>query len=142
MNFYQDLSTFFEYLHSIRKIDGYLSFDLTLSSKWGLPKSIADEGKVIPFDTGDHDFKGYSFVSVMDEKEISETIGKINKTIKMNKDKEIKEKLFKQTVDKLKQTFEKNDLDKLETLYFDFESNQTKIENDEVGKVPIDTELA
>ncbi len=142
MNFYQDLSTFFEYLHSIRKIDGYLSFDLTLSSKWGLPKSIADEGKVIPFDTGDSDFKGYSFVSVMDEIEIIETIGKINKTIKMNKDKEIKENLFKQTVDKLKQTFEKNDLDKLETLYFDFESNQTKIENDEVGKVPIDTELA
>jgi hypothetical protein len=142
MNFYQDLSTFFEYLHSIRKIDGYLSFDLTLSSKWGLPKSIADEGQVIPFDTGDSDLKGYSFVSVMGEKEISETIGKINKTIKMNKDKEVKEKLFKQTVDKLKQTFEKNDLDKLETLYFDFESNQTKIENNEVGKVPIDTELA
>jgi hypothetical protein len=142
MNFYQDLSTFFEYLHSIRKIDGYLSFDLTLSSKWGLPKSIADEGQVIPFDIGDSDLKGYSFVSVMGEKEISETIGKINKTIKMNKDKEIKEKLFKQTVDKLKQTFEKNDLDKLETLYFDFESNQTKIENNEVGKVPIDTELA
>ena len=39
----------------------------------------------------------------------------------MNKERELKERLFKQTVEQLKQTFEKTDLDKLQNLYFDFE---------------------
>ena len=33
----------------------------------------------------------------------------------------MKERLFKQTVEQLKQTFEKTDLDKLQNLYFDFD---------------------
>ncbi len=50
----------------------------------------------------------------------------------MNKEREIKEKLFKQTIDQLKETFEKNDLDKLKTLYFDFEVEETDLTiNDE-----------
>jgi hypothetical protein len=43
------------------------------------------------------------------------------KIIKLNKEKELKEKLFKDTVDQLKSTFEKTDLDKLKNLYFDFD---------------------
>lgn len=140
--FYQDLSTFFEYLLSIRKIEDHISIDLKFPVRWGIPKSIADEGKLIPFNTGDDTSKGYSFVSEMNEKDIQDTIDKIAKTIKMNKDKEVKELLFKQTVDKLKATFEKNNLEKLEKLYFDFESDETKLEINENGEIPIDTELA
>jgi hypothetical protein len=140
--FYQDLSTFFEYLHSIRKIEDYISIDLKFPIKWGIPKSIADEGQLVPFSTGEDDQKGYSFVSAMTEKDIQDTIAKITKTIKMNKDKEIKEMLFKQTVDKLKVTFEKNNLEKLEKLYFDFEPEEPKLEMNENGEVPVDTELA
>lgn len=140
--FYQELSGFFEYLHSIRKIEDYVSIDLKFSSKWGIPKSIADEGQLVPFNLGEEDLKGYSFVSSMNEKDIQDTISKINKTIKMNKDKEIKEMLFKQTVDKLRVTFEKNNLEKLEKLYFDFENDEPKLEIDENGEVPVNSELA
>jgi hypothetical protein len=140
--FYQELSSFFEYLHSIRKIEDYVSIDLKFPSKWGIPKSIADEGQLVPFNLSEEDLKGFSFVSQMNEKEIQDTILKINKTIKMNKDKEIKEMLFKQTVDKLKQTFEKNNLEKLEKLYFDFEPDEPKLEIDENGEVPVNSELA
>jgi hypothetical protein len=38
--------------------------------------------------------------------------------------------LFKQTVDQLKKTFEKNDLDKLQNLYFDFENEDVDTELD------------
>ena len=54
----------------------------------------------------------------------------------MNKERELKERLFKQTVEQLKQTFEKNDLDKLQNLYFDFDEGEldtdldTNIETD------------
>ena len=41
---------------------------------------------------------------------------------------EIKEKLFKQTIEQLKQTFEQTDLEKLQTLYFDFDTTDINIE--------------
>lgn len=99
--------------------------------KWGLPKSILEDGQTIPFDTGDENFKGISFVSNINEKDINDTFARITKTIKLNKDREVKEKLFKETIDKLKSTFEKTDLEKLKTLYFDFETDETKLDDDE-----------
>ena len=38
--------------------------------------------------------------------------------------------LFKRTIEELKQTFEKNDLEKLQNLYFDFDSNDLESELD------------
>jgi hypothetical protein len=49
----------------------------------------------------------------------------------LNKERELKEQLFKQTIDQLKQTFEKNDLDKLQNLYFDFETDTPNLELNE-----------
>jgi len=142
MSFYQQISEFSDYLHSIRKLEGYLSFDIMFPIKWGVPKSIVDEGQLVPFETGDENTKGFSFVSTINEKEINDTINKILKTIKINKDREIKDRLFKETIDRLKNTFEKNDLEKLKKLYFDFETEETSLENEDDGQIPENTELA
>jgi hypothetical protein len=143
MSFYQQISQFSDYLHSIRKLEEYLSFDIMFPVKWGIPKSIVDEGQLIPFSTGDENTKGFSFVSSINEKEINELINKVLKIIKINKDREIKDKLFKETIEKLKNTFEKNDLEKLKKLYFDFESDmQTPLENEQNGEISENIELA
>jgi hypothetical protein len=143
MSLYQNISPFIEYLHSIRKIEGYLSLDIKIPTKWGLPKSVLEDGQTIPFETGDETLKGISFVTNVNEKEINDTLSKISKVIKLNKDREIKERLFKETVDRLKSTFEKNDLDKLKTLYFDFETDEPKLDEDETnGQVGETVELA
>jgi hypothetical protein len=89
--------------------------------KWSIPKSIIDEGKIIGFEVEDQNSKGITFVTPINELEVSTILVKIGKIIKLNKERELKEKLFKQTVEQLKQTFEKTDLDKLQNLYFDFE---------------------
>lgn len=133
MSFYQTILPFIEHLNSIRKIEDYLSIDVKFPMKWGLPKSILEDGQTIPYDTGDDNYKGISFVSSINEKDINETFSRIAKTIKLNKDREIKEKLFKDTIDRLKSTFEKNDLDKLKTLYFDFETDEPKLNEDETN---------
>ncbi len=91
-------------------------------SKWSLPKSIMDEGQIVTFEVGVESLKGLSFVSKIEDNEIENVLSKIQKIIKLNKEREIKEKLFKETVDKLKMTFEKTNLDKLQKLYFDFEN--------------------
>lgn len=142
MSFYKEIASFSDYLHSIRKLEGYLSFDLKFPTKWGIQKSIIEEGQLVPFDTGDESTKGFSFVSNINEKEINETINKILKTIKVNKDREIKDRLFKETIDRLKTTFEKNDLEKLKKLYFDFETEETILEDENDGQISEDTQLA
>ena len=121
MSFYKEILPFVEHVHSIRKLETYLSFDMKFQTKWSIPKSIVDEGQVIGFEVEDPNMKGITFISPIGEKEVSSIVVKIGKIIKLNKERELKERLFKQTVEQLKQTFEKTDLDKLQNLYFDFE---------------------
>jgi hypothetical protein len=122
MSFYKEILPFVEYIHSIRKLESYLSFDMKFPIKWSIPKSIIDEGKIIGFEVEDQNSKGITFVTPINELEVSTILVKIGKIIKLNKERELKEKLFKQTVEQLKQTFEKTDLDKLQNLYFDFDN--------------------
>ena len=121
MSLYTELSPFVEYIHSIRKLKTYLSFDMLFPSKWSIPKSIVEEGQIVAFEAESQAFKGISFVTATNETDVSKTLTRIAKIIKLNKEKELKEKLFKDTVDQLKSTFEKTDLDKLKNLYFDFD---------------------
>ena len=122
MSFYKEIIPFVEYIHSIRKLESYLSFDMKFPIKWSIPKSIIDEGKIIGFEVEDQNLKGITFVTPINELEVSTILVKIGKIIKLNKERELKERLFKQTVEQLKQTFEKTDLDKLKNLYFDFDN--------------------
>lgn len=132
MSFYTELSPFVEYLHSIRKLKNYLSFDMVFPSKWSLPKSLVDEGQIVGFEAENQNLKGISFVSSIDDLEVSKNLIKIAKIIKLNKEKELKERLFKETVEQLKNTFEKTDLDKLKNLNFYFE------EEDETPELNVD----
>jgi len=154
MSFYKELSPFVEYLHSIRKLKNYLSFDMVFPTKWSLPKSLVDEGQIVGFEAENQNLKGISFVSATDESEVSKTLIKIAKIIKLNKEKELKERLFKETVEQLKNTFEKTDLDKLKNLNFYFEEEddtpELNVELDETEddleyeqdeQEPVDTEL-
>jgi hypothetical protein len=128
MSFYKEIIPFIEYIHSIRKLKTYMSFDMVFPTKWTISKSIIDEGEIVAFQ--------------IDESNISLALMKIAKIIKLNKERELKEKLFKQTVDQLKQTFEKTDLDKLQNLYFDFdEEPELEIDEEQDGFQPEDAEL-
>jgi hypothetical protein len=127
---------------------------MVFPTKWSLPKSIVEEGQIVGFEAENQNLKGISFVSPIDDSEVSKTMMKISKVIKLNKEKELKERLFKETVERLKSTFEKTDLDKLQNLYFDFDDgddtpeldvelddddNDSDYEQDE--QEPVNTEL-
>ena len=140
MNFYQNIQPFSDYLFSIRKLKDYMSIDLLFPTKWSMPKSMMDTTETVPFNSENTEYKGLSFVCPMDEESINKTITKIVKIIKLNKEKELKELLFKQTIEELKKTFEKNDLEKLQKLYFNFETDTMKEE--ENGESTTTLELA
>jgi len=148
MSFYKEILPFAEYIHSIRKLETYLSFDMKFPTKWSIPKSIMDEGQIIGFEVDNQNLKGITFVSPIEESQMSTIMIKISKIIKLNKERELKEKLFKQTVEQLKQTFEKTDLDKLQNLYFDFDESdletelETNLEDEQNGQGSAVIELA
>jgi hypothetical protein len=127
---------------------------MVFPTKWSLPKSIVDEGQIVGFEAENQNMKGISFVSPIDDSEVSKTMTKISKVIKLNKEKELKERLFKETVERLKSTFEKTDLDKLQNLYFDFDNgddtpeldvelddNENDSDHEQYEQEPVDTEL-
>ena len=148
MSFYKEILPFVEYIHSIRKLETYLSFDMKFPTKWSIPKSIMDEGQIIGFEVDNQNLKGITFVSPIEESQMSTIMIKISKKIKQNKERELKERLFKQTVEQLKQTFEKTDLDKLQNLYFDFDESdleaelETDLEDEQNRQEPAVIELA
>lgn len=142
MSFYREILPFIDHVRSIRKLKNYLSFDMQFPSKWSIPKNYIEDGQVLSFEVEDTNLKGVSFVTQLDEDNISTTIGKIAKIIKLNKEREIKEKLFKHTIEQLRDTFEKTDLDKLKTLYFDFDNEESQLEIEDETQRENVTELA
>jgi hypothetical protein len=104
----------------MRKLETYMSIDLAFPSNWGLPKSIQEICSIVPFDSGVENMKGISFVCEMSEISFEKTITGINKVIRLNKEREMKDELFNLAVQQLKETFAKRDLDTLKTLKFEF----------------------
>lgn len=141
MSFYSEIEPFVEYLHSTRKLKEYLVFDMKFPSKWLIPKSMSEDGKLVPFEVDTSDLRGISFVSEIDEININNVMDKINKVIKLNKERELKERLFKEYVDKLKNTFETNNLDKLKKLHFEFDDINIKLNENDTGNKPEDVKL-
>ena len=99
MSFYKEIAPFIDYIHSIRKLKTYISFDMVFPTKWSMPKSMLEEGETVAFQAEDQNYKGISFVSQIDEVNVSIVLTKIAKVIKLNQERELKEKLFKQTVE-------------------------------------------
>ena len=100
MSLYTELSPFVEYIHSIRKLKTYLSFDMLFPSKWSIPKSIVEEGQIVAFEAESQAFKGISFVTATNETDVSKTLTRIAKIIKLNKEKELKEKTATAAIDR------------------------------------------
>mgnify|MGYP000297418412 FL=1 len=118
MSLYKEIEHIVDYCSSIRKLKTYLSFDMIFPATWNVLKSQVDETKTV-FNKSDDKGKNISFVSEINEEAISDTISKIETVIKYNKDKEEKEKLFKEKVNELKNLFEKGGLEDLKNLKFD-----------------------
>ena len=54
MSFYKEIIPFIEYVHSIRKLKTYMSFDMVFPTKWTISKSIIDEGEIYNEDTANN----------------------------------------------------------------------------------------
>lgn len=132
MTFYKETELVFPYLKSIRKLKTYLSFDIEIPTTWKIPKKYVIDGKVVEQEKPTTDFRLISFVSDFNEEDTNLTISNIKGIIEYNKEIEQKQLLFANKVEELKQIFERQDLDKLQTLKF--EINQFKLNIEDEGE--------
>jgi len=134
MSLYKEFSTLFPYLQSVRKIENYLSFDISFPNTWKLPKKYVDENSIMEQQSTINNERLFSYVSQINETDIEKVYQNLCGIIKYNKEREEKEKLFETKVDELKKLFEKQNLEKLKGLFFDISeptSKKVELEDDE-----------
>ena len=136
MSLYKEFSTLFPYIQSVRKIETYLSFDISFPNTWKIPKKYVDETKIMEQQSTVPNERLFSYVSEFNETEIERVYQNICCIIKYNKEREEKDKLFEDKVNELKRIFEKQNLDKLKGLNFQINEiidskQKLKLEDDE-----------
>ena len=131
MSLYKEFSTLFPYLQSVRKLNEYLSFDVSFPTTWKLPKKFVDETKVMEQESKITNHRMFSFVSEIDEVSVEKTSKDIQSIIKYNQEREEKELLFEKKVVELKMIFEKQSLSDLKHLSFELKKPKVKLEDNE-----------
>jgi len=131
MSLYKEFSTLFPYLQSVRKLKNYLSFDVQFPEAWKLPKKYVEEDKVMEQDSNAPGYRLISFVSEITEEGVEKNSNNIQNIIKYNLEREEKERLFESKVNELKDMFEKQNLQTLQSLKFQVKSQKISLQEDE-----------
>ena len=126
MSLYKEFLSLLPYLQSIRKLENYLTFDVSFPSTWKLPKKYVEEDKVMEQAAKIPNERFFSFVSEISEESLEKMTLNLENIIKYNLDREEKEKLFLNKVEELKIIFEKQDLNSLKNLNFELKYNKPK----------------
>jgi len=108
-----------EYLKSVRILNNYVSFDLIFKDTWVITTEIKKDVEIVKEGTIDNNRVLISFVSQIDESEITKLEEVVDSIIRFNIEREEKEKLFKSKVNELKSIFANKKLEDLKTLKFD-----------------------
>lgn len=129
MSIYKEFQGLFPYLQSIRKLEDYMSFDISFPQVWKLPKKYVNEEKVFEQSSKNTEERLFSFITSMDESEMNVLIDNVQNIIKYNLEREQKNTLFEKKVDELKTLFEKTPLESLKNLKFDIKVSKLKLDD-------------
>jgi hypothetical protein len=131
MSLYKEFSSLLPYLQSVRKLESYLSFDVSFPTTWKLPKKFVDEEKVMEQTSKVEGHRFFSFVAEINEESVELLSNNLKSIIKYNHDREEKERLFQNKVEELKNIFEKQDLTSLKNLNFELKTGKIELEDEE-----------
>jgi hypothetical protein len=131
MSLYKEFSSLLPYLQSVRKLENYLSFDVSFPNTWKLPKKYVDEEKVMEQTSKVENHRFFSFVSEISEESVGIISDNLKSIIQYNLELEEKDRLFQNKVNELKTIFEKQNLNNLKDLSFEMKPKTTKIKLDD-----------
>lgn len=127
MSLYKEFSSLLPYLQSVRKLESYLSFDVSFPKNWKLLKRFVDEEKVMEQPSKIENERMFSFVTEITEESVGLITQNIKGIINYNLELEEKERLFQNKVEELKTIFEKSNLNNLKGLSFEIKPETKKI---------------
>jgi hypothetical protein len=131
MSLYKEFSSLLPYLQSVRKLENYLSFDVSFPTTWKLPKKYVDEEKVMEQASKVENHRFFSFVSEISEESVGLISDNLKNIIRYNLELEEKDRLFQNKVNELKSIFEKQNLNNLKDLSFEMKPKVSKIKLDD-----------
>ena len=121
-----------EYFSQIRRLEGYLVFDLLFPNSWKIPKRFVQEDKFLNNGETEEGQLALSFICDFTSKDVEMIYDNIIGIINFNLEREEKERLFNEKVNELKTLFDSQKLDLLKELKFDI--NQQSIVPNEPPK--------
>jgi hypothetical protein len=127
MSLYKEFSSLLPYLQSVRKLENYLSFDVSFPKNWKLLKRFVDEEKVMEQPSKIENERMFSFVAEITEESVGLIGQNVRGIINYNLELEEKDKLFQNKVNELKSIFEKSNLNNLKGLSFEIKTESKKI---------------
>jgi hypothetical protein len=130
MSLYKEFSSLLPYLQSVRKLENYLSFDVSFPTTWKLPKKYVDEEKVMEQSSKVENHRFFSFVSEISEESVGLISDNLKNIIRYNLELEEKDKLFQNKVNELKSIFEKQNLNNLKDLSFEMKPASWRVGNE------------
>jgi len=132
MSFYKEIKPLIGYLHQIRKLENYIVFDMLFSKNWKIPKKYIIEDKFLNNGTLEEKLHLY-FICDFEENSLNLIQNNILGIIKYNLEREAKEKLFEDKVNELKTMFDKESLENLKVLHFEFNKNVILDDDEQQG---------
>lgn len=129
MSIFKEFSTLFPYLQSMRRLNDYISFDVSFPNSWKIPKKFVKEDRVLEQESITPNHRLISFVSDLEESSVEQTTSNIQNIINYNLEREEKEKLFELKVEELKILFDKQSLKTLKNLKFEIKNSKIELTN-------------
>jgi hypothetical protein len=114
--FQEKLQSYQPYLISIRYLQGIPVVDIVIKDGWTLP----EDPNIQKVKRDNETINYYMLVSELPNIGLDDLLGYLDRTIKLNIDKEKKHDLLRSKVNELKELFNKNNLSKLNRLKFVF----------------------
>lgn len=128
MKLYENLEQILPYLVSIRKLDKFLSIDVSFPEKWKLIKKFVDKESVAEQKQISEGNRTFSFFCEITESSLEAQIENIKGLILYNKEYEAKELLLVQKKNELDLFFNKHPINDLYNLTFDIKKENLNIE--------------
>lgn len=134
MTLYENIQVLEPFFHSIRKHQSYFIVDVKIPSGWSFKENVVSVQETVGFkDNGvKGEFRFLSFYTKQENEDIQTSVNTILEVIRVNQEREEKERLLQEKIIELKRQFETSDLTSLKGLHFDFSEPVT------TGNVEID----
>ena len=130
MTLFKNIQLIEPYFHSIRKHKEYFILDVKMSSNWGYKREVQPYNDTVKVKhNGEENGMSYiSFYTQYTEEGVDIVVNCVMDVIRLNQEREEKERLLQIKMNELKRQFESTDLEVLKSLSFEYSESTNMVD--------------